>query len=126
MKVWVESKALAKSVYEISKHPHFSKDGGLRDQIRHASISIVSNIAEGAESQSNSSFCRFLYIARASAAEVRAQLYLALDLKYITEAECVQLITQTKSIARQITGFISYLQNSSISAKKNCESRIEN
>ncbi|HTY62321.1 MAG TPA: four helix bundle protein [Acidobacteriota bacterium] len=110
MEVWISSRALTKSIYSISANPRFFKDFGLRDQIRRASVSIVSNIAEGAESQSNSSFCRFLYSARASAAEVRAQLCLALDLQYISDGEFRQLIAQTESIARQITGFITYLQ----------------
>ncbi len=81
MDVWISGRALVRSIYSISENSRFFKDYGLRDQIRRASVSIVSNIAEGAESQSNSSFCRFLYLARASAAEVQAQLYVALDLK---------------------------------------------
>jgi len=112
MEVWISARALVKSIYAISSTPLFSKDYGLRDQIRRASVSIASNIAEGSESQTNSSFCRFLYSARASAAEVRTQLYLALDLNYIAGAECAQLVSQTESIGRQIRGFITYLQKS--------------
>jgi four helix bundle protein len=110
MEVWISARALVKSIYVISSTPLFSKDYGLRDQIRRASVSIASNIAEGSESQTNSSFCRFLYSARASAAEVRTQLYLTMDLNYISGVECAQLVSQTESIGRQITGFINYLQ----------------
>ena len=113
MEMWASGRALVKSIYGISKNPLFFKDYGLRDQIRRASVSIVSNIAEGAESQSNLSFCRFLYSARASSAEVRTQLYLAADLNYISDAECAQLVTQAESISRQLTGFIAYLQKTS-------------
>jgi four helix bundle protein len=113
MEVWISARALVKSIYAISNTPQFSKDYGLRDQIRRASVSIASNIAEGSDSQTNSSFCRFLYSARASAAEVRTQLYLALDQSYISRAECAQLVSQTESIGRQIGGFITYLQKSS-------------
>ena len=74
MEVWVSARALVNSIYAISNTPMFSRDYGLRDQIRRASVSIASNIAEGSESQTNSIFCRFLYSARASAAEVRTQL----------------------------------------------------
>ena len=112
MEVWISARSLVKSIYVISSSPQFSKDYGLRDQIRRASVSIASNIAEGSDSQTNSSFGRFLYSARASASEVRTQLYLALDLNYITQVECAQLVSQTNSIGRQITGFITYLQNS--------------
>ncbi len=112
MEVWISARALVKSIYAISSTPLFSKDYGLRDQIRRASVSVASNIAEGSDSQTNSSFCRFLYSARASAAEVRTQLYLALDQNYISGAECKQLVAQTESIGRQITGFITYLNKS--------------
>ena len=112
MEVWVSARTLVKSIYAISGTPIFFKDYGLRDQIRRASVSIASNIAEGSDSQTNSSFCRFLYSARASAAEVRTQLYLALDLNYISSSECKQLVSQTESIGRQLGGFITYLQKS--------------
>ena len=112
MEVWISARALVRSIYAISSNRLFSKDYGLRDQIRRASVSIASNIAEGSESQTNASFCRFLYSARASAAEVRTQLYLALDQTYISSAECAQLVSQSESISRQIKGFITYLQNS--------------
>jgi four helix bundle protein len=112
MEAWISARALVRSIYAISSTPLFSKDYGLRDQIRRASVSVASNIAEGSDSQTNSSFCRFLYSARASASEVRTQLYLALDQNYISGAECKQLVSQTESIGRQITGFITYLNKS--------------
>jgi four helix bundle protein len=112
MEVWISARALVKSIYAISNAPLFSKDYGLRDQFRRASVGIASNIAEGSDSQTNASFRRFLYSARASAAEVRTQLYVALDLNYIAGAEFKQLVSRTNSIGRQITGFITYLQNS--------------
>jgi four helix bundle protein len=56
MEVWISARALVRGIYAISGTPLFSKDYGLRDQIRRASVSIASNIAEGSESQSNSIF----------------------------------------------------------------------
>jgi four helix bundle protein len=112
MEVWISARELAKKVHAISQAPQFLKDYGLRDQIRRASVSIVSNIAEGFESQSNPLFCRYLASARGSAAEVRTQLYIALDWGYISNSDFSALVSQTESISRQITGFINYLRNS--------------
>jgi len=126
MEVWKSARVLAKGIYEISRNPLLSKDYELRDQMRRAAISIISNIAEGAESQTNSSFCRYLYSARASAAEVRAQLCVALDLKYISETEFAALASQARSISRQVTGFIGYLQKSAHPRKSGALSGIGN
>jgi four helix bundle protein len=112
MDMWISARALVKHIYAASKNPSFYRDFGLRDQIRRASVSIASNIAEGFESQSNPSFCRFLSSARGSAAEVRAQLYLALDLGYISGSDFERIASQAESISRQITGFINYLKKS--------------
>ena len=112
MEVWISARELAKKIHAISQAPKFLKDYGLRDQIRRASVSVVSNIAEGFESQSNPLFCRYLASARGSAAEVRTQLYIALDWGYISNSDFSALVSQTESISRQITGFINYLRNS--------------
>jgi len=99
--VWKAARELAVGVYSVSQKPIFRGDYGLRDQIRRASISIVSNIAEGFDSQSNPSFCRYLASARGSTAEVRAQLYLAKDLGYISDTESSALLSRAESIGRQ-------------------------
>ena len=109
--MWRSARDLARKIRDVSQSPQFFKDYALRDQIRRASISIISNIAEGFESQSNPVFCRYLASARGSAAEVRAQLYLAYDWGYITHPDFTVLISETESISRQLTGFIHYLQN---------------
>jgi four helix bundle protein len=114
MEVWKSARSMARYIYAISKNPLFLRDYSLRDQIRRAAISIVSNIAEGSESQSNPNFIRYLASARGSAAEVRAQLYLALDFGYISSADCTFWVSQTESIGRQIGGFIRYLKKSPI------------
>lgn len=111
MKVWKTARILTSRIYKVSNKKAFSRDYGLRDQIRRASISIVSNISEGFESQSNSNFCRFLSFAKASAAEVRAQLHIASDIGYLSKEECKTLIFQTESISRQLSGFIKYLRH---------------
>jgi four helix bundle protein len=112
MEMWKSARDLTRNVYSVSGKALFLRDYGLRDQIQRAAISIVSNIAEGFESQSNPSFCRYLASARGSTAEVRAQLYLALDLHYMSSSDFSTLTSQTESISRQITGFINYLKKS--------------
>ncbi|MGA2262336.1 MAG: four helix bundle protein [Acidobacteriota bacterium] len=111
MEVWKLARILNRRIYSVSETDAFARDFGLRDQIRRASVSIVSNIAEGFESQSNPSFVRFLATARGSAAEVRAQLYLALDLQYVSIDEFKSLSSVCESISRQLTGLITYLKS---------------
>jgi len=89
-------------------------DRGLRDQIQRAAISIMSNIAEGFESQGNREFVQFLFYAKRSSGEVRAQLYAALDLGYINEVESKEANELAMKVSRMLSSFISYLK----SAKK--------
>ena len=80
---WKTARKLTNLVYDYSEECDFSQDFGLRNQICRASVSIISNIAEGFKSETQSLFIKFLGYAKASAGEVRAQLYIALDRKYI-------------------------------------------
>ena len=108
---WHKARELTGLVYSMTKGEVFSRDYPLRDQIRRASISIMSNIAEGFESQNNKTFIRFLYIAKASCAEVRAQGYIALDQGYINLEEFDKLKQYTIDTSKLIRGFITYLSN---------------
>lgn len=89
----------------------FSADHGLRDQIRRASISISSNIAEGFERESTKEFIRFLFIAKASSGEFRSQLYLAKDLEYVSNQEFENLINIVIEISKLLSGLIKYLKS---------------
>lgn len=80
---WQKAHEITLDVYRATAGGNFSKDYGLRDQIRRAAVSIMANIAEGHGRRSNSEFANFLNIARGSAAEVQSHLYVALGLKYI-------------------------------------------
>ena len=92
IKAWQKARELNANIYRLTNsNTSFSKDFGLRDQIRRSSISISSNIAEGFERQTAKEFIRFLYIAKASAGEFRSQLYLASDLEYISTEEFKKL-----------------------------------
>ncbi len=77
---WQKARIFNKRIYELTDGVVFKKDYDLVRQIRRASISISSNIAEGYERNTDKEFIYFLYIAKASAGELRSQLYLALDL----------------------------------------------
>ena len=80
---WKMGRELVREIYLLTGEEPFSKDWGLRDQIRRAAVSICSNIAEGFERNGNKEFVNFLWIAKGSAGEVSSQLYHALDCEYI-------------------------------------------
>ena len=107
---WQKARLFNKRIYEVTDGVIFKKDYDLVRQIRRASISISSNIAEGYERNTDKEFVYFLYVAKASAGEVRSQLYLALDLNYITEIEFNELFEKVSDISKLISGFIKYLQ----------------
>lgn len=108
---WQKARELNTELYLITGQGNFSKDYGLRDQIRRASISITSNIAEGFERETTKEFIRFLYIAKASSGEFRSQLYLATDLKYISNDEYERLNLKVNEISKLISGLIKYLKS---------------
>lgn len=89
--IWQKALELSQEIYRVTSVGLFSRDFGLRDQIRRAAVSVMSNIAEGFERYSNQDFARFLAIARGSCAEVRSQLYLARSLDYISAEEFEKL-----------------------------------
>lgn len=99
---WQKSRVLNKKIYLITENSNFKKDFDLVRQIRRASISISSNIAEGFERNTDKEFIYFLNVAKASAGEVRSQLYLAFDLKYITEQEYNQLLESVTEISKWV------------------------
>ncbi len=87
IQAWQEARILVKMVYSLTNKESFSKDFGMRDQIRRASVSVMANIAEGFDCESKVEFARFLGIARRSAVEVQSILYAALDVGYINNDE---------------------------------------
>lgn len=107
---WQSGRELCNLVYHLTKKELFSRDFGLRDQMRRAAVSVISNIAEGFESQNNRTFIRYLYIAKASSGEVRSQAYVALDQHYISQEEFDQVYALTMKTSRRIAGFIAYLE----------------
>jgi four helix bundle protein len=74
---WQKARELARVVYDATTQGGFAKDFGLRDQITRAAISVMSNLAEGFERESRTEFHQYIVVAKASCAEVRSDLYLA-------------------------------------------------
>jgi len=103
LEVWKLARKLAGRIYSLSRSGSFAKDTCFRDQICRAVVSIVTNIAEGFERHSNSQFMQFLAMANGSAGEVRAQLYIALDLGYISQAQFQEALDDIVSIGKMLT-----------------------
>lgn len=106
---WQRSREFNRKIYSITGSPDFRHDVDLLRQIRRASISISSNIAEGFERKSDKEFSHFLFIAKASAGELRSQVYLAYDLNYISKEIFSDLLSDITEISKLIGGLIRYL-----------------
>lgn len=118
IEAWKKSRELTKEIYQITGTGNFAKDFGLRDQLRRASVSIMSNIAEGFERGGDREFQQFLAIAKGSAGEVRAQLYVALDVGFLNQQDFERLYALTSQISRLIVGFMRYLASSTYKDNK--------
>ena len=118
IEAWQKARELANAIYAVTRKGTFSKDFGLRDQIQRASVSVMSNVAEGYERDGTKEFIQFLSIAKGSAGEVKSHLYVAKDQGYLDKDEFVALADLTDETRRLIAGFISYLKQSSIKGSK--------
>ena len=110
IQAWQKARELVKSIYQVTREGDFAKDYSLKDQIRRASVSIMSNIAEGYARQTDKEFIQFLHMAKGSASEVQSQLYVAFDLGYISEVQFKELYELLEETIRLISGFIRYLK----------------
>ena len=118
IEAWQKSRQLTKQIYTISRRGEFARDFGLKDQIRRASVSIMSNIAEGYDRSGTGEFIQFLATAKGSAAEVKCQLYVALDEGYINDSTFDELSKLVTEIGNMIGGLIAYLRRSGIKGTK--------
>jgi four helix bundle protein len=107
---WQKARQLTSRIYKLSGRAAFARDFGLKDQIRRASVSIMSNIAEGYDRSGTAEFIHFLAMAKGSAAEVRCQLYVAADLEYLEERDFDELIALAAETGRMTGGLIKYLR----------------
>jgi len=112
MHAWQSTREMVKLVYEATKWPDFNRDFALRDQIRRAAISVMSNIAEGFGTGTDADFIRFLGYARRSTSETQSQLYAALDQDYISSEKFEEIYLKANMTERQINALIGYLARS--------------
>ncbi|MEI8064161.1 MAG: four helix bundle protein [Verrucomicrobiota bacterium] len=115
---WQKARELTREIYCITKSGEFARDFGLRDQIRRAAVSIMSNIAEGFERGGDKEFGQFLAVAKGSVGEVQAQLYVALDAGYVDKKVFAQLYALAEETGQLIGGFMKYLQQSNLKGPK--------
>lgn len=118
LEVWKTARELTNRIYKITANGSFSKDYGLRDQIRRAAVSVMSNIAEGYERGGNQELIQFLSIAKGSSGEVRSQLYVAMDQEYIDKRKSELLIDAFKKLSIMINNFMEYLKGSPLKGSK--------
>lgn len=107
---WQKAREFNKRIYVATENQKFKPNFDFVRQIRRASISISSNIAEGFERNTDKEFIYFLFVAKASAGEVRSQLYLAYDLEYIDQNLFDELVVEITKISQLLSGLIKYLQ----------------
>ena len=110
IEAWKKARELTKDVYKITHNSKFAKDYGLRDQICRASVSVMSNIAEGFERDGTREFVQFLSIAKGSIGEIKSQLYVALDQEYIQKVEFERIFNKAEETGRMIGGLMQYLK----------------
>ena len=109
IEAWRTARELTSRVYDLTRHGEVARDFGLCNQMQRASVSIMSNIAEGFENRTNLLFRDYLGRAKASSGELRSQLYVAKDNSFLGKDDFSQLFELCDKCSRQISGFIQYL-----------------
>ncbi|MDP1547711.1 MAG: four helix bundle protein [Anaerolineales bacterium] len=110
LKVWEKAHQLALAVYKVTKSFPKEELYGLTSQIRRASMSIPTNIAEGCGQNTDAQLARFLQIAMGSASETEYQLLLARDLEFIPNEQYKKLNTDVTEVKRMLTSFMQTLR----------------
>ena len=115
---WKKARQLTRRIYEITNEPAFARDFGLKDQIRRAAVSVMSNIAEGYDRSGTAEFVHFLATAKGSAAEVKCQLYVAADQGYIQAHDFIELSALAAETGSMLAGLMKYLRASGYKGTK--------
>ncbi|GAB1418886.1 four helix bundle protein [Bacteroidales bacterium] len=110
LEIWQQAREQAKLVRQLTRKEAFSKDLRFCGQINSSAGSVMDNIAEGFERDGHKEFIQFLYIAKASNAECRSQIYRALDAGFISQTEHDEIISHSTSLKNKIIGLIKYLK----------------
>ncbi|MCP3677718.1 MAG: four helix bundle protein [Deltaproteobacteria bacterium] len=110
LECWQEARKLANMIYNaVERSRKFQKDFRFTGQITSASVSLMSNIAEGFGRRFNKEFVQYLFVSQGSAAEIQSQAYLALDQSYISKEEFQKMYKQAEIVSKLNSGLISYL-----------------
>ncbi len=123
LECWKMARILCQLIYKTTDSGSFAKDFSLKDQIIRASGSVMDNIAEGFERGGNREFIQFLFISKASCAEVKSQIYRAMDRGHIDKSGFDEIYTLAEEVSKLIQGLIAYLSKSS---KKGFKQKIQN
>ncbi|MGA2659562.1 MAG: four helix bundle protein [Verrucomicrobiota bacterium] len=115
---WQKARQLTREIYACTRAGLFARDFGLRDQIQRASVSTMSNIAEGYERGGDKEFIQFLSNSKGSCSEVKSQLYVALDQRYILPAAFDGLYAAADEVGKLVNGFMAYLRESQLRGRK--------
>jgi four helix bundle protein len=108
LRAWQRARELTNLVYLASREKPFASDFAMKNQMRSATLSVMSNIAEGFDRNRIPEFLYFLRVAKASCGEVRSQIYAALDQAYVDET----MVEALTAKAAQASGAIRRLQQS--------------
>ena len=100
--VWQKARELTQLIYELTCGAGFTRDVGLRDQLRRATVSVMSNIAEGFERGGAAEFGRFVTMAKGSSGEIRCQLYVARDQRYLDSQGFEQAAGKAAEVSRML------------------------
>ncbi|MDZ4340544.1 MAG: four helix bundle protein [candidate division NC10 bacterium] len=118
LNVYQRARELTNRIYELTRDGAFARDFGLVDQVRRASVSIISNIAEGFERGTNAEFVQFLFIAKGSCGEVRTQVSVAFDQQFISKEDHEDLTDRCRRISAMLANLISYLRQPRVSSRR--------
>jgi four helix bundle protein len=111
LEVWQRARELTDMIYDLSDAGAFARDFGLRDQMRRAAVSIMSNVAEGFESRTQGLFAEFLGRAKGSSGELCAQFYIALDRNYLSPEQFDTALRLAETCSKQLARFMQYLHS---------------
>jgi four helix bundle protein len=101
---WQKARRFTAEIYRVTNVGEVARDWGLKDQIRRAAVSVMSNISEGFERNRPREFHHFLSISKGSCGEARSQLYVALDAQYLSQSDFDNLRAQAEEVSRVIGG----------------------
>ncbi len=115
---WQRARELVRFIYDISKFRHFDMDRGLKDQIRRAAVSVMSNIAEGFDRGTKQEFLNYLFIAKGSCGEVKTQIYIAYDVGYIDILTFRKGLGLCDEVSRLLQSFIGKLKSGGMAGEQ--------